>query len=256
MARPIVLATDYGVAGSYVGQLKSAIYTIVPEAPVIDLIHDLPACNSRASAYLLVSYLKYVPRDAIVVAVVDPGVGTACAPIVLESAYCTLVGPDNGLFAITAKKLLQCSASKILLSEPPASNTFHGRDVFALTAARMAAGSAKIASVPILKEELVGMDWPLDLSEIIYFDHFGNAVSGITLEQVDKTCMVKIKGHELCYAATFSDVDLGELFWYRNANGLLEIAAREASARQRCLLSIGDKIDFPIILDDRLDKDF
>lgn len=246
MARPIVLATDYGVAGPYVGQLKSAIYTITPEAPVIDLIHELPAYNARASAYLLASYLKHVPRDSIVVAVVDPGVGTARAPIILESAYCTLIGPDNGLFAITAKKLLQCSVSKILLSEPPASNTFHGRDIFALAAAKMAAGSAKVASVPILKEELAGMDWPLDLSEVIYLDHFGNAVSGITLEQVDKTCMVKIKGHELRYAETFSVVDLGELFWYCNANGLLEIAAREASARQRCLLSIGDKIDFPI----------
>ena len=76
--RPIVLATDYGVSGPYVGQLKAAIYKIVSNAQIIDLIHDLPAFNSKASAYLLASYLEYIPENSIVVGVVDPGVCKWC----------------------------------------------------------------------------------------------------------------------------------------------------------------------------------
>ena len=103
--RPIVLATDYGESGSYVGQLKSAIYKIAPHAQVIDLIHDLPVFNPKASAYLLASYLDYIPENSIVVGVVDPGVGSNREPIILEGNGYTFIGPNNGLFSIVAKKL-------------------------------------------------------------------------------------------------------------------------------------------------------
>ncbi len=241
--KPIVLATDYGVTGPYVGQLKSAIYKITPGALIIDMNHDLPVFNPKASAYLLASYSSHIPTNSIVVGVVDPGVGSNRAPIILECGGCTFIGPDNGLFAIVAKKLLRCNASKILLAEEPACRTFHGRDVFAPIAAQMASGS-EIQLEPFSCEEMTGAEWPLDLPEIIYNDHFGNAVSGITLDQVDETRTVRVKKHELNYAATFHSVSPGQLFWYRNANGLLEIAAREASAEEKCRLSIGDSIHF------------
>ncbi len=241
--RPIVLATDYGVAGSYVGQLVCAIYNITPHVQVIDLIHDLPSFNPRASAYLLASYLEHIPKDSIIVAVVDPGVGSNREPIVLDGDGYTFIGPNNGLLSIVARKLSDNRLSEIILSEEPDSKTFHGRDIFAPIAAQIASGSEpKLESISMKK--LIGSDWPDNLFEIIYIDHYGNAISGITFEQINKNKILKVNEHHLQYAETFYKVSKGECFWYCNSNKLVEIAAREASAAEIFQLSVGNKINF------------
>ena len=241
--RPIVLATDYGVAGSYVGQLKCAIYKIMPNVQVIDLIHEFPAFNSKASAYMLASYLEYIPNNSIIVAVVDPGVGTNREPIVLEGDGYTFIGPNNGLFSIVSRKLSGSKLSEIVLLEDPASKTFHGRDVFAPIAAQLASGSEpKLEFIPI--KTIIGADWPDNLYEIIYIDHFGNAVTGIKSDELNKNKKLKINEHHLKYAETFFDVNKGESFWYCNSNNLIEIAGREISAAEKFQLTVGDKINF------------
>ena len=239
--RPIVLATDYGIASSYVGQLKCAIYKITPNVQVIDLIHDFPTCNSKASAYLLASYLEHIPENSIVIGVVDPGVGSNRELIFIEGDGYTFVGPNNGLFSIAVRKLSSFKISEIVLTIEPASKTFHGRDIFAPVAAQIFLQSIPKLEI-ISKEKFVGVDWPIDLYEIIYIDHFGNVISGITLEQINKDLSIKIKEHEIKYAETFYSVNEGECFWYRNSNGLLEIAAREKSAAEILELNIGSEI--------------
>ena len=170
--RSIILATDYGVSGAYVSQLKCAIYKIVPNVNIIDLIHDLPAFNPKASAYLLSSYLRYIPENPIVIGVVDPGVGLDREPIVLEGDGCTFIGPNNGLFAIIARKLTDAKLYKIVLTGKSISKTFHGRDVFAPIAAKIANESEPILE-SISIEKLIGSDWPENLCEIIYIDNYG-----------------------------------------------------------------------------------
>ncbi len=241
--RPIVLATDYGVAGSYVGQLKCAIYKIAPNVQVIDLIHDLPAFNPKAAAYLLASYLGYIPKNSIVVGVVDPGVGSNREPIVLDGDGYTFIGPNNGLFSIVARKLSDNRLSEIILSEEPDSKTFHGRDIFAPIAAQFVIGTEPKLE-PISVKKLIGSDWPEDFFEIIYIDYYGNAITGITSEHINKNKILKINEHHLKYAETFFRVNKGECFWYCNSNNLIEIAAREASVAAIFQLAIGNKINF------------
>ena len=239
--RPIVLATDYGESGSYVGQLKAAIYKIAPHSQVIDLIHDLPVFNPKASAYLLASYLDYIPENSIVVGVVDPGVGSNREPIILEGNGYTFIGPNNGLFSIVAKKLSNNKLSEIRLSKESSSKTFHGRDIFAPVAAQIAV-QLKTNLESMLIEKLIGFEWPEELSEVIYIDHFGNVTCGITLDQINTNLTIKIKEVELNYAKTFHAVKSGESFWFRNANGMLEISVREQSASETLNLKVGDVI--------------
>lgn len=241
--RPIVLATDYGISGAYVGQLKSAIYTLAPEARVIDLIHDLPAFNPRASAYLLASFLEYIPRESVIVGVVDPGVGSERRPIVLEGDGYTFTGPDNGLFSMVSRKLSEARWFEIMLSTEPASNTFHGRDVFAPTAARIVSGTAP-GLEPVPADTLAGGHWPDDLHEIVYVDHFGNGLTGIRCRPSDRTRVLKIHGEALRYAPAFHCVAPGEGFWYDNSSQLVEVAVRDGSAAARLDLKVGDPVDF------------
>lgn len=240
--RPIVLATDYGTSGAYVGQLKSAIYTHAPGARVIDLIHDLPAFNPRASAYLLASLLEYVPRASVIVGVVDPGVGSDRRPIVLEGDGYTFTGPDNGLFSIVSRKLSEARWSEITLSTKPASNTFHGRDVFAPVAAQIVSGATPRLE-PVSADTLAGTDFPDDLHEIVYIDHFGNGLTGIRYQPSYKNRILKVHGEELRYAPAFHCVAPGECFWYDNSSQLVEVAVRDGSAAARLDLKVGDPVD-------------
>ncbi len=241
--RPIVLATDYGVTGSYVGQVKAAIHRVASDIKIIDLVHDLPTFNPKASAYLLASYLDSIPRDSIIVAVVDPGVGTEREPIMIQAGELTLIGPNNGLLSQAAQKNTGFELCEIILEKSPSSKTFHGRDIFAPTAAKLAANSNfKLAPMPT--EKLVGLVWSDALFEIIYIDHYGNAVTGITSEQITTNHVITINDNKIVYAETFGSVKPGQCFWYYNSNKLVEIAVREASAAEVIQLTIGTKIDF------------
>ncbi len=239
--RPIILATDYGLSDPYVGQLKTKIFEIVPNTVAIDLIHNLPAFNPKASAYLLASFLEHIPKNSIVIGVVDPGVGSDRKEIVIEGDSYTFVGPNNGIFSIIARKLSQFSLSEIVVNDPPASKTFHGRDIFAPVAAQIAANQ-----IPTLKtlslDELVGSDWPDNLFEVIYIDHFGNAITGIHCNQINKQQELKIKQHKLKYAEKFSDVGEGESFWYCNSNNLVELSVREGSCCMILSINNADKV--------------
>ena len=207
--RPIVLATDYGTSGAYVGQLKSVIYTAAPEARVIDLTHELPEFNPRASAYLLASFLDYIPPKSVIVGVVDPGVGSARLPVVLEGDGYTFIGPDNGLFSMVSRKLSEARWFEILLSAEPASSTFHGRDIFAPAAAQIASGSTPTLG-PLAGEGRTGSRWPDDLHEIVLIDHYGNGVTGIRYRAADQDRVLKIHGEEVRYAPAFHSVGPGK----------------------------------------------
>ena len=239
--RPIVLATDYGPTGAYVGQLKSAIYSIAPEAKVIDLVHELPAMNPRASAYVLASLLEHIPEQSVVVGVVDPGVGSDRAPVVLEGDGYTFTGPDNGLFSIVSRKLSEIGLFEILLSKEPISKTFHGRDIFAPVAAQIVSGSRPdLKPVPVTV--LDGTEWPDSLNEVIHIDHFGNGLTGILFHSSSINQVLRVNGQGIRYAEAFYCVHKGEGFWYCNSNNLVEIAVNGGSAAEKFQLSIGDKI--------------
>ena len=100
----ILLFTDFGYEGPYLGQMKAVLSTIAPDKRVIDLMHDAPAHNPHSAAYLLASLVSEMPPNAVCLAVVDPGVGSSRPPIVLRVDGRWFVGPDNGLFELVQRR--------------------------------------------------------------------------------------------------------------------------------------------------------
>ena len=100
LQRMIVLFTDFGEVGPYVGQVKAVLMREAPGIPVIDLLHDAPMFQARASSYLLASLIDVFPTDVVFLCVVDPGVGSSRSPAVIEADGRRFVGPDNGLFEL------------------------------------------------------------------------------------------------------------------------------------------------------------
>ncbi|GAB4254723.1 MAG: SAM-dependent chlorinase/fluorinase [Methylomicrobium sp.] len=234
---PIVLFTDFGPAGPYLGQVESVLRQRAPNHPIIHLVSNAPAGNPRASAYLLAALARQLPRQTIFLCVVDPGVGGPRKPVVLYAGDQTFVGPDNGLLNTVAVQAEQCEWFEIVWRPENCSMSFHGRDWFAPVAARLAIGQGIDVLQPYTPESLA--DWPSDLAELIYFDVYGNAFTGLRYRTELDGKILTIGGRKLTQATTFSDVAEGEAFWYCNSCGLVEIAVNLGNAERQMNLKIG-----------------
>jgi S-adenosyl-L-methionine hydrolase (adenosine-forming) len=115
----IVLFTDFGLQGPYTGQMKAVLCRMAPGIPAVDLFADAPVGNPRASAYLLAAYAEWFAVGTVFVAVVDPGVGGARPPIILEADGRWYVGPGNGLFELV-ERVPRASAAGTLTGSPSA----------------------------------------------------------------------------------------------------------------------------------------
>ena len=242
----IVLFTDFGVTGPYVGQMKSVLCQQAPMTPVIDLMHDAPTFDPQAAAYLLASLVSEFPHDSVFLCVVDPGVGSDRRPLIAKINERWFVGPDNGLFNIVARHALDTGKVKwweISWQPERLSASFHGRDLFAPVAAMLANGEAPPGQpVDISPERL--REWPNDLEKIIYIDHFGNAMTGIRAAVLDDNQIIAAGEQQLYRARTFADVAPGQGFWYENSNGLTELAVNQGRADEILRLKIGDAVTF------------
>ena len=136
----IVLCTDFGLEGPYTGQVKAVLARAAPAVPVIDLFADLPAFRPQLAAYLLAAYGEAFVAGDVILAVVDPGVGGARAALAIEADGRWYVGPDNGLFEIVLRRAHAARCWRIEWRPAALSATFHGRDLFAPVAARLALG--------------------------------------------------------------------------------------------------------------------
>ncbi len=238
----ILLFTDYGWQAAYVGQLKAAIYHVSRSAAVVDLQHDAPVFNPRASAYLLASLIDFIPPDALILAVVDPGVGnSARRPLVMKADGRYYVGPDNGLFNVIAKRAESVEFWRIDWQPPGLTKTFHGRDLFAPIAAMLDMG-AQPELTSLAADEIDFANCPVELAEVIYIDNFGNVITGLKGSSVSMDMRIHLGERELCFAETFSAVGEDEGFWHINANGLVEIAVNQGTAALAYNLKIGDPV--------------
>ena len=239
----IVLFTDFGPAGPYVGQMRAVLAQAAPEAPVIELLSDAPSREPMASAYLLPAYAEEFPKGAVFLCVIDPGVGGAREPVAVEVDGRWFVGPDNGLFELVLRRARVSRRWRIGWRPERLSASFHGRDLFAPVAARLARGEAANS---FGQEISAGAgrrpDWPDDLARIVYIDHFGNAITGLRAAGLAANAAIEAGGQTLSRARTFSDVEEGGAFWYENANGLAEIAVNRGRADATLGLALGDKV--------------
>jgi len=237
--RPIYLFTDYGLEGPYVGQLHAAIYRLGYQGTIVDLQHDAPAFDPVASGILLSALMDYLPEQAVVLGVIDPGVGSDRPALRLKMGGRCLIGPDNGLFAPMFDKVE--SVARIEWMPENLSASFHGRDWFA-PVARSAAQGRRLEEVSVPIEACVGFSLAERLEQIIYCDAFGNAMTGLPAGQLAPDARLAVQGVELSRVRIFSDVRPGEAFWYENSLGLAEIAVNRGSAQAQLGLAPGDSV--------------
>ncbi len=237
----IVLFTDFGLEGPYVGQMKALLRRQAPDVPVIDLMHDAPAFAIEESAHLLAALIGGFAEQTVFLCVVDPGVGTAARePAVLHADGRNFVGPDNGLLDVIAGRAEAVDLRHIQWRPHSLSASFHGRDIFAPIAARIATRQTVATS----DANAGGRFTPTghDLARVIYIDRFGNAITGLRAALLAADREITAGAYRITHATTFGDVPVGQAFWYENSIGLVEIAVNRGSAQGVLDLDIGTPI--------------
>jgi S-adenosylmethionine hydrolase len=235
----IALFTDFGLADPYVGQMHAVLADRARAIPVIDLLHAVPSYSVKAGAYLLPAFVNEFPENTVFVCVVDPGVGGSRRPVIVKASRRWFVGPDNGLFEMLVRRDADAETFVIDWRPERLSSSFHGRDLFAPVGAMLATGQFP-RSTPATLEREQAADWPDDLAEVVFVDHYGNAMTGIRADTVADNAVITIRGKYVEAARTFSDVSPGQIFWYENASGLIEIAMNRASAAQALSIEPGE----------------
>jgi S-adenosylmethionine hydrolase len=237
----IILFTDFGADDVYVAQVKAALLEHFPAAVVLDLLHSAPNFRVEAGAHLLAALQERFPTGSVFMAVVDPRVGTERDAVVVEADDKWYVGPDNGLLSVLSARAARRRTWRIIWRPQRLSSSFHGRDLFAPVAGWIARGEFphdNLQEVPDLQVRL----GPDDLGEIIYVDHYGNALTGLRASSVPREAVLALRKHRLKYARVFADVPAGGAFWYEDSIGLVELAANGASAAALLGAKIGDPV--------------
>jgi S-adenosylmethionine hydrolase len=260
----ITFLSDYGLEDDFVGVCHAVIASICPEARIIDITHGIARHDVRAGAVVLREALPYLPVG-VHLAVVDPDVGGHRRGVALRTGDARLlVGPDNGLLWPAAEaaggvvEAVDIDRSSFRLE--PVSATFHGRDIFAPVAARLAGGAALAdAGEPCDPDQLVELVLPSPFLEdgalvahVLYIDRFGNVQLDAGHEEVAMSSLragqrVMVRagrgaGVEAHFVRTFADVDAGEVLVYEDSYGRLALAVRRGSAAERIGVSLDSEI--------------
>jgi S-adenosylmethionine hydrolase len=257
---PIALLTDFGIQDPYLAQMKGAILQACPGAVLVDLSHDQTAFDVKQAAWFLEKSVRYLPENAIVVAVVDPGVGGDRLPVALRTQTGrTYIGPDNGIFSavVSREKLVEAReiTNSALFRPGEVSSTFHGRDIFGPVAGRLAAGARFEEVGPVLKKLLV---LPLPTAsavgdrvsgQVMHIDRFGNVLTNIEahhLGELEKNALVKLtlgtRVLSLPLVPTYADAPDKRPFLLLNSDGELEIALKEGSAAAALKAEAGQRV--------------
>ncbi len=248
----ITLTTDFGTRDWFVGSMKGAILGVNPQAVVVDITHEIPPGDIRAGAFALAVSCRHFPRNSVHVAVVDPGVGSQRAAIVVRTSDYYFVGPDNGVLTVALAKEKVLEIWKIENEgyyHQPVSNTFHGRDILAPIAAHLTQRVLMDSLGPPLKD-YVKLDWPkpqvvggLLRGEIIYIDHFGNAISNIEAPAKSASA-VRVPDKVHCNIRKFyQEVPAGQPLGIPGSTGYLEIAVNGGNAAETFSLKLGDVVE-------------
>jgi S-adenosylmethionine hydrolase len=241
----ITLLSDFG--SFYPAQMKGVILAKLKDkakdVTFVDIAHDIPPEDVRSGAFALLSTVKFFPDGTIHMAVVDPGVGTDRLGLVAESGGHMFVGPDNGLL-LPAARSLGTPEAYMITGPKGASNTFHGRDVFAPAAASLAAGKKPASMGPRVQPK------DLDFGEanktdrgveamIIYVDRFGNLILNMQkLPEFD----VSLLGIKLKRVRTYGIGRRIEPLITIGSHGFAEIAVNQGNAAEAFRLKAGDRI--------------
>ena len=256
----ITLLTDFGLCDYFVPALKGVILAINPEASIIDITHDVAAHDIQAAAFTIGACYHNFPAGTIHVVVVDPGVGSSRRAIVAEAGGYFFVGPDNGVFSFVYARESKPRVFHVTNDRyfrHPVSATFHGRDVFAPVAARIASG-VKPEEIGKKIDDYIRFEIPRPRlieergvieGRVIHIDRFGNCVTNFTAvelkpDQIAPPTKVLFGGREIrqfnAYFAEAARRD--ELFAYPGSAGFWEIALWRRSAADFVNARRGDEV--------------
>ncbi len=256
----ITLLSDFGLKDPYVAEMKAVILSICSRARFVDVSHEIEKFNTRMGAFVLASAAPYFPKETIHVAVVDPGVGTKRRPIIVETESSFYIGPDNGVLMLAALKegmqhVYHITNPRFMRSD--VSKTFHGRDVFAPSAAYLAKGHAVSEFGPEIHDyalpafakphvETAGL-----AGEILYIDDFGNLVSNISIADLKQlgiregdAFVVEFKQRQwsvrLCSA--YGQVPVESPLAIIGSSGYLEFSVNQGNASEVLGMTIGERV--------------
>jgi len=255
----VTLTSDFGTRDGYVGAMKGVILSRAADARVVDIAHDVPACNVASGAYCLAQAAPFFPAGTIHVAVVDPGVGTGRLAVIAVADDHVFIGPDNGLLtlAVPEPRAVYVIEDPGFVRESP-SATFHGRDIFAAAAGSLAAGAKpehagrQVALSPLERSNRSqarrsGSFAPAEraserpVAVVVHVDRFGNLITSYPGDRVPSDVRIQAGPRVIAgLSRTFADVERNEAVAYIGSGGTLEIAVREASAAEILGLSVGD----------------
>lgn len=230
----VTLLTDYGTADAYVAEVKAAVLARAPQVTLVDVTHEVPPGDVAAAAWLLARAAERFPPGTVHLAVVDPGVGTARRALAAEAGVQRFVAPDNGVLTW----VLDTPPRRVVSLPVPAaaSPTFHGRDVFAPAAARLALGhdlselGAEIPDPVMLPRPSVGRSGGRLVGQVVHVDRFGTLVTNLPGARVAAGAAVRVGVYDLVLRSTFADVPSGDPVAFVGSGGTIEIAVRDGRA--------------------------
>jgi S-adenosyl-L-methionine hydrolase (adenosine-forming) len=249
MAQPILtLTTDFGSSDHYVGAMKGVILGICPQANIVDICHQVTPFAIAEGAFVIAQAFDCFPKKTVHVVVVDPGVGSARRPILVEAAGQFFIAPDNGILSIVCAK--EKHKARLIANQryfrQPVSATFHGRDIFAPVAAHLAAGASP-SSIGKPIQDFVASDFanPRRIDDrrwrghVLKIDHFGNIVTNFHVSDfpgsfADTRGSVTIGRRWIsAWSRNYAEAGTSQLFLIVGSSGYLEISLNQGSAAGR-----------------------
>ena len=245
MTRPILtLTTDFGVTDHFAGTMKGVILGICPAARIVDISHGVTPFEIAEGAYLIAQAWRYFPKKTVHVVVVDPGVGTARRPILVEAGGHYFLGPDNGVLSMVylREKCKVRHVSNEKYFRHPVSYTFHGRDIFAPVGAHLAAGVPPSRIGKLMRDYLKPefekphragkRTW---IGRILKIDRFGNIVTNFHVSdfgdlQTRNFTLALGPQAVTALARNYAECGAGELFLILGSSGYYEVSLSHGSA--------------------------
>jgi S-adenosylmethionine hydrolase len=258
----VTLTTDFGLNDHFVGAMKGVILEIAPEAQIIDISHAVQPFDILDGALTISQAYSYFPSGTVHMVIVDPGVGTARRPVILNSDRHLFVAPDNGVLSLIYDREERISVRHVTAEHyflQPRSNTFHGRDIFAPVAAYLAKGvepdrfGDEITDYvrfsaprpkPVDERTLQGV--------VLKVDRFGNLVTNIRPEDAPQLfsatppafkIAIGTKAQATHMCTNYADGAPGEIFGILGSMGFLEVATNRGSASQMLGAGKGSEVN-------------
>jgi S-adenosylmethionine hydrolase len=267
MLRPtIALMTDFGTRDPYVAAVKGVLLSICPSATLIDITHEIEPVGVFEAALALESVCSYYPPGSVFVVIVDPEVGSPRRGLAVMAGERFFVGPDNGVLSLAIAKEADADVREIVHSDwkcARISATFHARDVFAPTAAKLALGESignvgpsvrdavRLVEPPVTNDDRSG--W---IARVIHVDHFGNLITNLTQERLDEirrgmpdeaALVALVRGNSLPFAKSYFEVEKGSGAVLVGGGGRLEVAVRCGNAEREYGMRVGSEVVLRIV---------